>query len=133
MAKDYGVAANLKSSMLVDGIIYESANCDGSDQSTRTYDCATYMKSMEAVRLLMKLKSGAKCILDCVKEVEAELLTAVKPPGVMDGREPAVDVKAYVQGNANGNIEFIKANEVVPPPKPLASAFIYAPMFVGGV
>ena len=62
-------------------------------------------------------------------------------PGV-DG-EPAVSVKANIQGNANGKIES-KANEEVPPPKPPANAVIlpppkplasavYAPIFVGGV
>ena len=102
------------------------------------------MESMEAVRLMKK--SGAKCILDCVQKVtEAELSasrTAVEP-GV-DG-ESAV-VKANIQGNANGKIESIKANEAVPPPKPLANAVIlppsnflplasavYASMFVGGI
>ena len=40
--------------MLVDGIIYKEAEFNGSDLSTRTYDCTTYMESMEAVRLLMK-------------------------------------------------------------------------------
>ena len=75
---------------------------NGSDLSTRTYDCVAYMESMEAVRLLMK-KSGANCILDCAKKVKAELsaaLTAAGEPGVTDG-EPAV-VKANIQGNANG-------------------------------
>ena len=102
MAKECGVAVNLKSSMLIDGIIYADMEFNGSDLSTRTYDCVAYMESIEAVRLLMK-KSGANCILDYAKKVKAELfaaLTAAGEPGVTDG-EPAV-VKANIQGNANG-------------------------------
>jgi len=124
MAKEFGVAANLKTSMLIDGIIYSDMEFNGSDLSTRTYDCAAYMESMEAVRLLVK-KSGANCILDCAKKVKAELfaaLTAAGEPVVTDGK-PAVDVKANIQGNANGK----KAKEVVPPPKPLANAVILPP------
>ena len=74
---------------------------NGSDVSTRTYDCVAYMESMEAVRLLMK-KSGANCILDCARRVKAELflaLTAVEP-GVTDGKPAGIESKA---------------NKVVPP------------------
>ena len=131
----------MKTSMLIDGIIYSDMEFNGSDLSTRTYDCVAYMESMEAVRLLVK-KSGANCILDCAKKVKAELfaaLTAAGEPLVTDGK-PAVDVKANIQGNANSK----KANEVVPPPKPLANAVIlpppkalasavYTPIHVGGL
>jgi len=146
MAKESGVPANLKTSMLIDGIVYSDMEVNGSDLSTRTYDCVTYMQSMEAVRLLMK-KSGANCILDCARRVKAELflaLTAVEP-GVTDGKPAGIESKANkvvppqpqlsalaavkpgvgepavvkAKGNANGKIE--KANEVVPPPNlPLA-------------
>ena len=83
MAKEFGVAANLKTSMLIDGIIYSDMEFNGSDLSTRTYDCVAYMESMEAVRLLVK-KSGANCILDCAKKVKAELFAA------LTGSEPGV-------------------------------------------
>ena len=94
---------------------------------------------MEAVCLLMKKPGGAKCILECVAKVEA-LLSA------SDAAEPGVDEPAAAvvkaKGNANGNIES-KANEVVPPPKPLVNAdlpppkplasAVYASIFVGDV
>ena len=89
----------------------------------RRYEFDTYMETKEAVRLLMKKSEcGAKCILDCVMNVEAEF----------DG-EPQVDVKAYVQGSVIGKIDSGKANEAAPPPMPLASAVVYAPIFLGGV
>ena len=122
LAKIYGVAANLKSGVIIDGIIKEV------DKTLdKPYDLATYKECMEAVCLLMKKPGGAKCILECVAKVEALLSTsAAAEPGV---DEPAVVAKA--EGNANGKIES-KANE--PPPNlPLAvSAVQYAPIFVVG-
>ncbi len=69
-AREYGIAANLKSSVIIDGILFYE--CDQSILDL-PYDLATYMECMETVRLLMKKIGGAKGILDCVMKVEAEL------------------------------------------------------------
>ena len=87
LVKDvYGLPANLKSSVIIDGILH----CEYDDSLDAVpYHAATYIETMEAVRLLMKrinetseTARGAKCILDCVMKVEAELLSelnAIKP------------------------------------------------------
>ena len=73
----YGIAANLKSSVMIDKILliefdYHLAECLQFEKLP--YDSTTYMETMEAVRLWMKKSEfGAKCILDCVMQVEAEL------------------------------------------------------------
>ena len=61
LARRYGMAANLKSSVIIDGVLFD--DCDKRILDL-PYDLATYMECMEAVRLLMKKISGAKCILD---------------------------------------------------------------------
>jgi hypothetical protein len=142
-ARRYGMAANLKSSVIIDGVLFDE--CDQRILEL-PYDLATYMECMEAVRLLMKKIGGAKGILDCVMRVEAEL----SAPAAKVHKGIGKTDKANIQGNANGKIES-KANEVVPPPKllaktvilppavilpppvkPLASA-VYVPIHVGGV
>ena len=104
---DYGIKANLKSSEIIEKILiieydlHEHAHGGVSDDERDEY-YTTYIETMEAVRLLMKKSEfGAKCILDCVMQVEAELRVLVKQ---------SVDVKA-VQGNVIGKIESVKANE----------------------
>ena len=98
---DYGIKANLKSSEIIEKILIIEYDLD--ETELLPYDFTTYIETMEAVRLLMKKSErfGAKCILDCVMQVEAELRVLVKQ---------SVDVKA-VQGNVIGKIESVKANE----------------------
>ena len=55
LAKMYGIAANLKSDVIIDGILKEVDKTLDSP-----YDLATYKECMEAVCLLMKKPGGAK-------------------------------------------------------------------------
>ena len=133
MAKDYGVAANLKSSMLIDGIIYADMEFNGSDLSTRTYDCVAYMESMEAVRLLMK-KSGANCILDCAKKVKAELsaaLTAAGEPGVRRMASWQSMSRRIFRATQMARLSLSRRTRRCRLPSlRVASAVVYAPLFV---
>ena len=91
LAKDYGIPANLKSNAIIDGILHwEYDDLLGISGASTVFDLTYIVKfeTMEAVRSLMNrinekssTACGAKCILDCVMKVEAELsaLNAVKP------------------------------------------------------
>ena len=123
---DYGIKANLKSSEIIDKILiieydYHERKVDFADEGERDetvpqlpYDSTTYIETMEAVRLLMKKSEfGAKCILDCVMQVEAELRVLVKQ---------SVDVKAaHVIGKVKANeaeLQDKTAEMVAPTAKP---------------
>ena len=82
LAKDYGIPANLKSNVLIDGMLHWEYDDMGLDESLM---CA---ETMEVVRSLMKkinvrkqsTENAAKWIVDCVMKVEAEMNAfAVKP------------------------------------------------------
>ena len=97
---DYGIKANLKSSEIIDKILIIEYDFD--ETELLPYDSTTYIETMEAVRLLMKKNefgANKQCIIDCVKQVEAELRVLVKQ---------SVDVKVV---NVIGKIESVKANE----------------------
>ena len=82
LAKDYGIPANLKSNVLIDGILHWEYDDMAMDEILM---CA---ETMEVVRSLMKkinvrkqsTENAAKWIVDCVMKVEAEMNAfAVKP------------------------------------------------------
>ena len=82
LAKDYGIPANLKSNVLIDGMLHWEYDDMGLDESLM---CA---ETMEVLRSLMKkinvrkqsTENAAKWIVDCVMKVEAEMNAfAVKP------------------------------------------------------
>ena len=109
---DYGIKANLKSSEIIDKILIIEYDFD--ETELLPYDSTTYIETMEAVRLLMKKSEfGAKCILDCVMQVEAELRVLVKQ---------SVDVKAaHVIGKVKANeaeLQDKTAEMVAPTAKP---------------
>ena len=68
LAKDYGIPANLKSNIIIDGILrWED------DDNAHAYQILMCAETMEVVRSLMKrineklsTESAAKCIFDCV-------------------------------------------------------------------
>ena len=75
LAKDYGIPANLKSNVLIDGMLHWEYDDMGLDEILM---CA---ETMEVVRSLMKkinvrkqsTENAAKWIVDCVMKVEAEM------------------------------------------------------------
>ena len=82
LAKDYGIPANLKSNVIIDGILHWEYDDMALDEILM---CA---ETMEVVRSLMKkinvrkqsTENAAKWIVDCVMKVEAEMNAfAVKP------------------------------------------------------
>ena len=95
--QDYGIPANLKSSAIIDGILhiqYDDSNNDAMDVQY----ILMCIETKGTVRSLMKrfiekssTACGAKCILDCVKNVEAEMsaLNAVKPAAHHDHKVPS--------------------------------------------
>ena len=82
LAKDYGIPSNLKSNVLIDGMLHWEYDDMALDEILM---CA---ETMEVVRSLMKkinvrkqsTENAAKWIVDCVMKVEAEMNAfAVKP------------------------------------------------------
>ena len=83
LAKDYGIPANLKSNVLIDGILHCEYDVMAMDEILMGAEIR------EVVRSLMKkinvrkqsTENAAKWIVDCVMKVEAEMnaLNAVKP------------------------------------------------------